>query len=165
MSANRPDLPPVRIPVYRGGAAAAHAVVDAEDAHLAEQRWRMHPKGYAQGDDSTLLHREVLGLSKGDGIEVDHENRNKLDCRRCNLRILTHAENRQNNDPGGNRSWCGEATTSRHRGVSWDKRRRRWKATVTVGGRTHHLGRFASEEEAAAVARAFRAEHMPFAAA
>ncbi len=125
----------VRIPVHRGGVAVAYALVDPTDAHLADRRWRAHPKGYVQGDGSTLLHREVLGLIKGDGIEVDHINRDKLDCRRSNLRILTHAQNRQNNDPSGNQTWRGGGTSSRHRGVSWDKRRGKWKASVTVGGR------------------------------
>ncbi|MEJ7783409.1 MAG: HNH endonuclease [Solirubrobacteraceae bacterium] len=157
----------IEIPVLKGGVAVAHATVDPIDAHLARHRWYLHNKGYASrpgGACTTiLLHREVLGLVRGDGLEVDHVNRDKLDCRRSNLRLLTHAENRQNNDPSGNRTWRGGQTTSEYRGVSWDRSRHKWKATVTVGGRTWQLGRFDSEEAARDCAEAFRAAHMPYA--
>ncbi len=158
----------VKLPLFRGDVVVGHAVVDAQDAHLAAYRWRLHPNGYVQrsaGRSTLLLHREVCGLDPGDGREADHINRVKHDCRRSNLRVVTRAQNQQNFDPAGNTTWRGDATSSSFRGVSYDSRRAKWKATVTVAGTTHHLGRFATEAEAAAAATAFRAEHMPYAAA
>ena len=38
-----------------------------------------------------------------------------------------------------------------HRGVSWDKALRKWKAQIQHGGRNRYLGYFA-DEDAAAVA-------------
>lgn len=101
------------------------------------------------------MHREIMGLVKGDGQEVDHINRDRHDNRRENLRIGTRALNGQNLSvkPG-----CA----SRHRGVSWDKRRNRWSARVKVQGVLHWLGYFDREEDAAAAASAFRAKYMPF---
>ena len=40
-------------------------------------------------------------------------------------------------------------TSSRHRGVSWEKRRRQWKAQIQVNGKNRCLGLFHDEDEAA----------------
>ncbi len=39
--------------------------------------------------------------------------------------------------------------TSKYCGVSWDKRKRKWVASIKVGGKARFLGRFADEEAAA----------------
>jgi hypothetical protein len=157
--------------VHFAGEVVATAVADDDQAHLAAYRWRLHPKGYAfrvqwaNGRSHTiLLHRDVMGLTAGDGREVDHIDRDKLNCARGNLRLVTHAQNQQNFAPTGNSTWRGQPTTSDLRGVSFDRRRGKWKATVTVAGRTHHLGRFDTADEAGRVADAFRAQHMTHAA-
>ena len=49
---------------------------------------------------------------------------------------------------GGRRTGYG---SSMHRGVSWNKALRKWKAQIQHGGRSRYLGYF-SEEDAAAVA-------------
>ena len=41
--------------------------------------------------------------------------------------------------------------TSGVRGVSWDKNRRKWAATIVFKGKTYHLGRYYNIEDAAAV--------------
>jgi hypothetical protein len=53
--------------------------------------------------------------------------------------------------------------SSRHRGVTWDKRRSKWRAQAVVRGRCHFLGLFSDEQDAASRAKAFRDEHMPYA--
>ena len=45
----------------------------------------------------------------------------------------------------------GRRASSMHRGVSWDKALRKWKAQIQHGGRNRYLGYFA-DEDAAAVA-------------
>jgi hypothetical protein len=155
----------------RNGVTIAYAVLDVEDAHLAEYRWyldsdpgRRLEKLYARrnvdvGDGKrrgSYLHREVLGLAPGDRRQVDHENGLTLDCRRANLRIATHSEN------GQNRRNLRSATLSRHRGVTWNKQKRKWVAHATLGGKYRFLGYFADEDEAGRVAADWRREHMPF---
>ncbi len=87
----------VRMPLRaRDGTIRAYAIVDARDVGLAIHRWHLSNDEYAHRRTSRTdgkrvvlaLHREVLGLVPGDGLEGDHINlRNRLDCRRSNLRI------------------------------------------------------------------------------
>ena len=44
--------------------------------------------------------------------------------------------------------------SSKHRGVSWDKAKSKWRARIFRNRVPHHLGHFAEEEEAAAAYRA-----------
>ena len=53
-------------------------------------------RGYTAKDaaeKTRLMHRQILGLIHGDGKEVDHINKDRLDNRRANLRVVTRKEN------------------------------------------------------------------------
>lgn len=151
------------IPLRRRGEPTVYAQVSAEDfVWLNDYRWTLSSKGYAQRTFekdgrwiAVLMHREILGLEPGDGLEGDHHNGDKLDNRRTNLRITTRAENGQNlrHVHGG---------TSRHRGVYFSAKAGKWCASAKLRGVCHHLGTFDTEDEAAAAASAWRQEHMPF---
>lgn len=153
-----------RIPLTgRGGVLRGHCVVDESDYEaLARFRWHLS-SGYVTRSENGggrtgccfPMHRTIMGLARSDRRQVDHVNRNKLDNRRGNLRIVTHAQNMQN--VGANAT-----STSMHRGVSWDSESRKWRAVGFVNGRIYHLGRFTDELEAARVVSDWRAEHMPF---
>lgn len=154
----------VRLPLYRrDGSIVAHAIVDADDAEWANQwRWRLM-NGYAMrtarigGRWSVVgLHRELLGLTHGDGWEGDHIDRVKLNCRRFNLRALPKGKNPQNMS-------SHRDSTSSHRGVCWDKRSGKWFARVRIDGKVRSLGRFSSEEAAAEAVRLARLRDMPYA--
>ncbi|MGQ9686256.1 MAG: HNH endonuclease [Thiobacillaceae bacterium] len=80
---------------------AAYALVDAEDAWLADRPWHLSPDGYASGHDgrrTVYMHRLIAGASNG--AVVDHINRNRLDNRRSNLRLTDWAGNGRNRTPG-----------------------------------------------------------------
>ena len=83
-------------------------LISPQDEHLlAVHKWRVmttHTKRYvhsAAGGKTLYLHRLIMGLTPGDGLEVDHLNGNGLDNRRENLRVVTHAQNHQN------KTWTG----------------------------------------------------------
>lgn len=155
----------VSLPIFRrDGSIRSYVIVDAADAEWVS-RWRCHldSYGYAMRSGPTVngkqpliyLHRELLGLKHGDPRTGDHIDRDRLNCQRSNLRVLTKAENGQNTH--------GQPTaSSQYRGVSWRKDQHRWAAYITYGGKKHHLGFYTDERQAAAIARAARLKHLPY---
>ena len=136
----------------RDGNIQGYAIVDATDALLVGQwAWHMNDSGYAArfcpiAKRSLRMHRILLGLNIGDESQGDHINRNRLDNRRCNLRIVTRGGNAQNVP-------SRHGSTSSHRGVYWDKSRHKWQACVRIDGKKVTLGRFSDEAQAARIAR------------
>jgi hypothetical protein len=164
---DEPEAPFALIPLRnRAGQLVAFALIDAEDEErVGRFRWYRESTGYVSRNlprnrgarrGRVYLHREVMGLTRGDGLEADHENHRPTDCRKSNLRILPHSGNLQN------RRGANRGSTSRYRGVFWDAGRGRWVAQVKVGA-VRLRKRCDSEKEAAAVATQWRREHMPYA--
>jgi len=87
------------------------------------------------------LHRDIMGLSPGDKLEVDHINRNTLDNRKVNLRFATRAQNSRNRGPRKNKK------TSKYVGVSFTNNK--WRAVVRHKYKNIHVGYFNDEMEAA----------------
>jgi hypothetical protein len=154
-------VPVVLVPLHdRWGNLKHCALIDPVDAERV-MRWSWsirNSEGYVGGvvdGKRVSLQRFIYG-DVPDGYVLDHINRWRLDNRRQNLRVVTTAQNAQNQGSRGG--------SSKYRGVTWDKSRSKWLAQTMLDGRCHHLGRFDSEDEAAVAVAAFRAEHMPFSA-
>lgn len=91
------------------------------------------------------LHRQILGLLDGN-IKADHRDHNGLNNQRSNLREATQQENQFNrNKP---RHYRGAATSSKYKGVSWEKSTNSWRARIQISGIVKQLGRFKDEYEA-----------------
>jgi len=103
---------------------------------------------------SLRLHRFIT--SAPDNMVVDHINGDRLDNRLVNLRIVTTAQNAQNQKINCSYSRSGI------RGVSWFARDSKWRAYVSSGGKQHHLGYFETKEEAARAASEGRRRYQPF---
>ena len=155
----------VLIPLHaRDGSVRAYAVVDAADAEWANRwRWSLIANRYAgravmvDGHSRPVyLHRELLGLTHGDGREVDHIDRDYLNDRRGNLRAIPKRGNRQNRS-----SLCGSSSV--HRGVSFHKSTGKWQSRIKVDGKETYLGLFDTELEASEAARRARLQAMPYA--
>ncbi|MCG7406762.1 HNH endonuclease [Paenibacillus sp. ACRRX] len=101
-----------------------------------------------------LLHR--LLCNDPVGMVIDHINHNTLDNRKSvNLRVVTQAQNLQNYK-------LRENTTSKFRGVTWNKKKGKWIATMRKDKKLIYLGSFHCELDAAKAAQKYRLEHMPY---
>ena len=102
---------------------------------------------------SLFMHRVVMDCP--DTMEIDHINRNGLDNRKRNLRIVTHAQNMQNR---GTRA----DSMSGKRNVRYDKFTEMWVVKIFKDGKTVCSERFLTEKEAVAEAARARKEIFPF---
>jgi hypothetical protein len=88
------------------------------------------------------MHRVILGLKPNDRQHTDHIDGNGLNNQRNNLRVCTHQQNMQNRKPRRGR-------TTKFKGISQEKKTKRWRAEITVDGNKTFLGCFATEVAAA----------------
>lgn len=131
----------VEIPLTKGYVA----LVDDADADrvLAVGRWQAIERPRTTYAVHTLnrgavsLHAFLTGY-----VLTDHINLDGLDNRRANLRPATHAENLRNRGRQTNNS-------SGFKGVTWNKRARKWQAQIGMPGSKSYLGIFVDPEEAA----------------
>ena len=75
------------------------------------------------------------------GLFVDHINHDGLDNRKSNLRLCTQRQNNQTQRPRGK--------TSKYKGVYWNKRAKKFMASICIDGKKKSLGYFIDEVAAA----------------
>jgi len=122
------------------------AIVDDEDFEwLSQWRW-YYTNGYAArsvragGKKMILMHREICKTIKG--METDHQDGDRLNNQRTNLRSCTHSENQQN-------TRMTRRNKSGYKGVSYFGPAKKWKAKITLNGNEIFLGYFFALEDAA----------------
>jgi hypothetical protein len=150
---------PVRDPTTGG---VVHALVDDDTYVWASQyTWRLQVRMPGIGQHTyvtrttqigsgvegrtrigSYLHREILGLERGDPRQIDHINHDTMDNRRENLRITDRIGNMRNREGAQKNSRTGA------RGVTWSKARQRYYAMVWVNRQRIYLGSSKSMEEA-----------------
>jgi len=125
-----------------------YAIVDDEDSYLNQYSWCRLTNGYARtsyfenGKKVYVpLHRMVV--SAKDGQIVDHINRNKLDCRKENLRFCTTQQNARNRNSTKNK------IHSEYIGVTFCKHHKKYKSQITVNNKNILIGYYSDEVEAA----------------
>ena len=125
-------------------------LVDDDDYEwLTKWKWSANGNGYAVRNEryepkkyrKQYLHRAVMNAKPGE--IVDHINGDTLDNRKENLRICDLKGNAQNSRGIPNRMY------SQYKGVSFDKRRRKFVAQIGVEGKNVALGGFDNEVDAA----------------
>jgi hypothetical protein len=137
----------IEIPLTKGYVAK----VDDEDFWIGLQRWfadvrdgqvyasRNLPKDGGGPRGLLRMHRAIM--LPPDGMEVDHINRDPLDNRRSNLRLVTKTQNMRNR--GVNRN-----SSTGLKGVCRGSRGRGWRAHIGVGSGAMELGTYATPEQA-----------------
>lgn len=115
------------------------ANIDNEDVDLLQYKWcavnrngkhwyAVRQEGQRPFRKHLSMHRVILTkvLGHSNFKIVDHINGNGLDNRRCNLRPVTTSQNLRNQKKQNN-------TTSLFKGVCWDKKGKKWKASIHLG--------------------------------
>lgn len=110
-------------------------LIDLEDVEKVKNyKWVINTQGYVvttMNKKGVRLHRYIMGCEKPE--KIDHINRNKLDNRKCNLRICNTKENNRNLSRSRNNKSCVT-------GVCWSKGR--WRAYITFNNKNIDLGYF-----------------------
>lgn len=91
--------------------------------------------GSIKGGQKIFLHRYIIGYAGS--LDVDHINRDPLDNRKANLRIIEHYRNNANNASVGVKQVPSG----------------RFQAAICYKGKTLYLGTFDTAEEAARIRR------------
>lgn len=117
-----------------------YAIVDDEDYYrFCSISWSVNNSGYVTGvikvGKSSSLHSAILETDS----EIDHINGNKLDNRRCNLRVCTRSQNNMNKSK----------SKYKYKGVFPNKKGNRWRTQITLHRKTYCLGTFDNQEDAA----------------
>lgn len=105
-------------------------------------KWHIDKNGYIAGLENgkqVKLHRKIMKPNKG--IKVDHMNRDKLDNRVGNLRIVNSSQSTMNRGIQKNNS-------SGVTGVKFDEKNSRWIARIGVYNKQIWLGSFNTANEA-----------------
>ena len=120
------------------------ALVDDEDYEYINQwKWCYHSEGYAKNNSlekMRFMHREILHIQ--DKVDIDHINGNKLDNRKENLRVCSRSQNMANSKKHKN-------STSKYKGVSWSRSKKRWRVTIMKNRKAYFLGLFDNPVDAA----------------
>ncbi|MCK4778267.1 MAG: HNH endonuclease [Actinomycetia bacterium] len=121
-------------------------LIDSEDEWLLKAfKWHKHKKeyvtyarAYITGTKTRIvLHQAIIGRPLN-GLVIDHKNKNGLDNRRKNLRIVKNTINQQNRIFRKNKTGF--------QGVSFNKGK--YRAQIYRNGIRKYLGSFDTPEEA-----------------
>lgn len=143
-----------RIPIGTN-AKDGYALVDEEYAYLAELKWHLTNKGrgkthqYVSSSKNIgngkvkeiKMHQLIVGKAPP-GKVPDHENGNKKDNRKSNLRFVTRQQNAMNHSQYSN-------NTSGYIGAYLHKPSGGWMSKIGFDGKLVHIGTFKTAYEAA----------------
>ena len=145
----------VHIPLPDG----SKALIDSSDRTLISQ-FTWHTKktrtaGLVYAVTETrgkeeFLHNILLDIQPGTGKQVDHKDRNGLNCVRSNMRVTTTLKN------GWNKTY--PIGSSGFRGVT--KRGRKWAAQIQIDGVKQQIAVFSSPVEAAIAYNEYAKKHF-----
>lgn len=120
-------------------------LIDVEDVEKVGRKrwWYSWTNGYIFTDKNKSkygLHRYILDM-EDKSILVDHINRNRLDNRKCNLRLT---------NPTGNSINRGLQSNNKSGivGVSWHKQNEKWEVRLKLYGKKLVIGYTTDLEEA-----------------
>ena len=134
-----------------------YALIDKDQERITQSNWFMNKRWYTSGRCRNykkfwVMHRFIIGdIPKW--MAIDHINRNKLDNRKCNLRIVTYSENPLNR-------WVYKTSKSGYKGITrtWKDKKRR--ALIKVKWKYISLWCYKTPEEANEARRKYEKENF-----
>ena len=157
-----PLFNPIIVKMPRG----FETIIDPIDADLAQFKWQVeetcgnvYARRYEHKGKVVRIHRiilsRILNRTLSSQEYCDHIDGNGLNNRRNNLRLATKAQNNRNRK-------INASSKSGYKGVDYKKNK--WRARISDGQRSIHLGYFSTPEEAyAAYCEAAKEIHGEFA--
>ena len=120
-------------------------MIDNDDFDRIKERHWTYSGGYwftyiRIGDKKMLLGMHNFIMPPKDGYIIDHVDRNKSNNRKHNLRQATASQNSMNRTLRKNNSGIT--------GVRLDKRRNKWRASITLNQKFIWLGEYADKDDA-----------------
>lgn len=119
----------------------ARTKIDLEDVDKCSKlRWSMRGLYVSSGNRKTSLHEYILKGHTSSKLEfdvIDHKDRDKLNNRKSNLRIITKSQNSFN---------------KQSKGYTFNKKTNKFIASIKVNGKRINLGSF-NNERLAIIAR------------
>lgn len=102
-------------------------------------------------EQEICLHQELMGTwGLGRLVHVHHVDDDRMNNRRENLKVLSAAEHRRCREPG-TANLMAPRGASGIKGVTWNKRSKRWQVALRHEGRNLFFGVYKDAEEAALV--------------
>jgi hypothetical protein len=144
---NKYDNSPFRIPLRNKKRVIVNfALVDEDDfERVSKYKWYLSTDGYGLGtvEKKTIrLHHFVFKNPENRHV-IDHINQDRLNNQKSNLREVSKSMNSQNIKKN-----IDIATTSKFKGVSWNKNNKNWLSCGRYNKKRVQLGSFETEEEA-----------------
>jgi hypothetical protein len=110
--------------------------------HGRDFRWKIG----LSGSSYKQVHRALVVWALFNGNwpsgKIDHNNRNSLDDRIENLRLVSKSQDCMNRCANKKRKY------GRLKGAFFDARQNRWFSSIKMDGKSYYLGSFSNEEEA-----------------
>ena len=125
------------------------AIIDKEDFEKVNKYSWHFSNGYPYARINHKLikiDRYILG-QENNKLHIDHINGDGLDNRKSNLRMVTRSQNMMNKRK--KQTCFGTPTSSKFKGVFWEKGCKKWRVQVTLNKKRHHIGLFVNELDAA----------------
>jgi hypothetical protein len=91
---------------------------------------------------SISMHRVIMNTPPN--LEVDHRDRDGCNNQRLNMRNCSHFQNVRNRS-------IQKDNSSGYKGVSWDKKCKKWRVQIRIDGRKVWLGLFSSIQDASRI--------------
>ena len=129
------DVTEIYIHDYKTQNLIGTILIDTEDfERVKDYKWVYANYNYARNGKLGLMHRFIMNAKKDELI--DHINQNKLDNRKCNLRLTNKVINRVN--------------SNKIKGYRLRKRKKgdRFTAFIKINGKQVNLGTYDTAEQA-----------------